>query len=294
MGAEQIKRIRLKANASFSIREGWLTKGLRHVPQTPDVFQEEKGVEILGIGSAMVKSLRFWMQAAGLTVEGKPKGGGKLVQTLTELGQLIYQNDLYFEDYFSLCVVHYHIVSNPEMATVWYLMFNHYPPNRFTKDDLSETLIKTLQEMTEKEFAPASFRDDCATALKTYVGDHEKQASPEENMQCPLASLELLTRTARSTYERTTPPASKLHALAVLYVILSQMKGRDSISLDRLLVEPCNAGKVFHLTPYRLNSYLDELQAGGYLTIQRTAGLNMVYPTAGLTALGIAQEYYGR
>ena len=170
MGAEQIKRIRLKANASFSIREGWLTKGLRHVPQTPDVFQEEKGVEILGIGSAMVKSLRFWMQAAGLTVEGKPKGGGKLVQTLTELGQLIYQNDLYFEDYFSLCVVHYHIVSNPEMATVWYLMFNHYPPNRFTKDDLSETLIKTLQEMTEKEFAPASFRDDCATALKTYVG----------------------------------------------------------------------------------------------------------------------------
>lgn len=292
MGAEVLNRFHLKANASFYIREGWLTKGLRHVAENPAVFlDEENAIRTLGIGSAMVKSLRFWMQAAGLTVEPK---AGKRLQTLTELGELIHHNDPYFEDDFSLCAVHYHIASNPEMATVWYLLFNCYPAHRFSRDEMVDALQQTLQEMTTKAFASASLKDDCGTALRTYIADHDKQASPEENMQCPLAALNLFVKTSKNTFERTTPPASKLHALSVLYVMLSQMGERDSISLDKLLTEPCNAGKIFHLTSYRLNTYLDELQAGGYLSIQRTAGLNMVYPTPGLTAIGIAQDYYGR
>ena len=289
-GTVKIDRFRLKANASFAIREGWLTKGLRHVAEDPEVFLDETAaMGKLGVGSAMVKSIRYWMQAAGLTTEKK---SGRRTQTLTELGQAILNNDRYFEDDFTLCLIHCNLVSDPAMATVWYLLFNCYQPTRFTREDMTETLLQTFRELTEKDFAVSSFRDDCATVLKTYVSDDVRQLSPEDNMQCPLAALNLFTKTTRNIYECTMPPPSKLHALAVLYVMLRQMQGRESISLDRLISEPCGVGKVFHLTPYRINAYLDELQAAGYLRIQRTAGLNMIYPSPGLTPMGIVQEYY--
>lgn len=287
----QIKKFHLKANASFTIREGWLTKGLRNVNLNPAVFLEDEATDILGIGSAMVKSLRFWMQATGLAYE---PNAGKRTQRLTPIGQLIFENDLYFEDYFSLYLVHYHLVTNPSLATVWYLLFNHFDAQRFTKEDMSEALLHCFRPIAAKEFSVKSFQDDCSAALKTYASDEAKQLSPEENTLCPLTALDLFTRSTRKTYEKTIPPASKLHAQVVLYVLLDRMGERDSISLDKLLTEPCNIGKVFHLTPYRLNMYLDELQAAGELTIQRTAGLNMIYPTPGKSAMDVAVAYYRR
>lgn len=288
---DRIDRFKLKSNASFTIREGWLTKGLRHVSENPGVFLDDAAIETLGVGSAMVKSMRHWMLACGLATEPKT---GRRKQELTPLGKLILENDLYFEDFFSLFIIHYHIVTNKELATVWYLLFNHYNANRFTKDNMIESLLALFREMTSKDFAESSFKDDCSAALKSYVSDTTKQSSPEDNMQCPLVSLDLFSKTARNTYEATMPPAVKLHAQAVLYVLLDRMHGRESISLEKLLHEPGNAGRVFHLNAYRLNTYLDELQAEGVLEIQRTAGLNMVYPKAGRTTLDVATDYYGR
>lgn len=286
-----IDKFKLKSNASFTLREGWLTKGLRHVSEDPETFLTDSAIETLGVGSAMVKSMRHWMLASGLATEPK---AGRRKQELTPLGKLILENDLYFENYFTLFIVHYHIVTNKELATVWYLLFNHYNASRFSKDNMTEALLAQFREMTTKDFSESSFKDDCAAALKSYVSDATKQSSPEDNMQCPLVALGLFTKTARSTYEVTIPTAANLHAQAVLYVLLDRMQERESISLEKLLNEPCNVGKVFHLNAYRLNAYLDELQAEGVLEIQRTAGLNMVYPKTNLTAIDVAAKYYGR
>lgn len=288
----RLDKYRLKANASFTIREGWLTKGLRHVIDNPRVFLADNAVDMLGIGSAMVKSLRFWMQASGLCSE---RNTGIREQALTELGQVIFRNDLYLEDPFSLYMVHYNIVSHYEWATVWYLLFNHCDLRRFTKDRMTEVLLAVFREIATGAFSDASFRDDCGYALKTYVADTEQQRfSPEDNMLCPLTSLGLYAKPSKDTYEYTIPPQSRLHALAVLYVIIDRMQGRDSISLEHLLRESCNVGRTFHLDMYRLNVYLDQLQADGYLSIQRTAGLNMVYPKTDMSPAQIAQSYYRR
>lgn len=284
-------KFKLKANASFTIREGWLTKGLRHVHEDPTIFLREDATEILGIGSAMVKSMRYWMQVSGLTVEPR---SGKRVQTLTSLGELIYENDLYFEDYFSLYTIHHKIVSDYSNATVWYMLFNDYGTLQFSKEAMTSTLLEIFKQRTSGTFSEYSFSDDCGNALRTYAADDEKKASPEENMQCPLATLDLISKVSRNVYECTVPSPSKLHMMTVLYIILYQMNGRNSISIERLLNEPCNVGKTLHLTPYRLNCYLDELQTNGYVTIQRTAGLNIIYPREDLTAQQVAQIYYRR
>lgn len=288
---QKIENYRLKGNASFTIREGWLTKGLRNVMNDPEVFLRENATEILGVGSAMVKSIRFWLQAAGLTTE--PRAGRRL-QTLTPFGQLIVENDFYLEDLFSLYAIHNHLATNRQMTTVWYLLFNYFDLARFTRDDMENSLLAIFREMAVGDFSVSSFRDDCAAALKTYVADWAKQLSPEDTMQCPLAALDLFTRSARDTYERTIPSVAKLHPYSVCYTLLNAMGNRKSISLDKLLCEPNNVGKLYHLNAYQLNAYLDDLQANGLLTVQRTAGLNMVYPLEGLTALEIVQRYYRR
>lgn len=288
---QKSEKFHLKGNASFAIREGWLTKGMRNVVNDPEVFLKENAAEILGVGSAMVKSIRYWLQAAGLTSEPR---AGRRKQSLTEIGQLIMDNDPYFEELFSLFIVHYNIVTNLHLAPVWYLLFNCFDASRFTRETMEDSLLSSFKEMTDADFSIASFKDDCSVALKTYITDKTKQASPEDNMQCPLTALDLFNKNTRDSYEKAMPSAEKLHPYAVLYVIISAMKNRASISLDKLLTEPMNVGKVLHLNAYRLNAYLDYLQAEGLLNIQRTAGLNMVYVSEGLTPFEIAKKYYGR
>ena len=63
----------------------------------PDVFisrKEENPMDVLGMGSNMAKSLQgYWLQATKLTQEPRT---GKRFQSLTELGKVIYENDLLF------------------------------------------------------------------------------------------------------------------------------------------------------------------------------------------------------
>ncbi len=287
-----IDKFRLKGNASFSIREGWLSKGIQHVAVDPETFLRDDATEILGVGSAMVKSIRFWMLASGLATE---PNSGRRVQTLTDIGELVLKEDRYFEDYFTLCQVHYNIATNPNLTTVWYLLFNFFTANRFKKSDMEDSLKVIFEEMVRKDYAYSSFRDDCGIALRTYVSDNN-ESTPEDNTQSPLASLGLFSYIGNGFFEATAPTRSKLHPQMILYVIMKclQDSNEESVSLDKLLNEPCNVGRIFHLNAYQVLGYLDELQAHGDLTIQRTAGLNIIYPNKNLTSLQVAKNYYKR
>lgn len=61
-------KITLKGNGSFYIREGWLTKGLVEIAKNPELFSKKnnEGADALGVGSAMSKSIRYWLLTAGL------------------------------------------------------------------------------------------------------------------------------------------------------------------------------------------------------------------------------------
>ena len=63
------KDYRLKGHESFTLREGWLTKGLNAVHENPRVFSESSGADALGVGTNMAKSIRYWLRTAGLTKE---------------------------------------------------------------------------------------------------------------------------------------------------------------------------------------------------------------------------------
>ena len=112
---------KLKGNESFNIREGWLNKGIEAIREDPTVFTQPTAMDILGVGSKMVKSIRFWMQATGLAEE--TRGAGKRRQNLTEdFGEIIAEKDPYFEDVATLWLIHSKIIARKDLCTAWYLL----------------------------------------------------------------------------------------------------------------------------------------------------------------------------
>ena len=99
-------KIKLQGHEKFALREGWVNKALMLLPDNADAFTRKDATDLFGIGSNMVKSLRYWMKAFGLTnVQGTE---------LSDVGKLIAKYDPYLENRFSLWIMHSHIAKNKE------------------------------------------------------------------------------------------------------------------------------------------------------------------------------------
>ena len=63
--------MKFRAHDTFFIRKGWISKGMKYVHSDQDVFISKKDnpMDVLGIGANMVKALRYWLQAIGVTEE---------------------------------------------------------------------------------------------------------------------------------------------------------------------------------------------------------------------------------
>lgn len=98
--------MKFRAHDTFFIRKGWLSKGMRCVFNNPVVFisRDENPMDVLGLGANMVKALRYWLQAVGLTEE---PSRGRRMQQFTRLGEIIYQHDTYIEELGTLCLLQY-------------------------------------------------------------------------------------------------------------------------------------------------------------------------------------------
>ena len=81
--------MKFRAHETFSIRKGWLSKGLKHIQADPAVFvsKEQNPMDVLGIGANMVKALRYWLQAVCLTSE---PASGRKEQTFTDFGNIVF------------------------------------------------------------------------------------------------------------------------------------------------------------------------------------------------------------
>ena len=87
MVSKMINKVKMKRHESFSIREGWLSKGLLAVKENVKVFSCEESTDILGIGTNMVKSLKYWLFATNLIKDEK----NSIV--ITKLGNLVLKYD---------------------------------------------------------------------------------------------------------------------------------------------------------------------------------------------------------
>lgn len=293
--------MKFRAHETFFIRKGWLSKGMKYVNQTDgEVFmdKEKNPMDMLGIGSNMVKSLRYWLLATGLTTE---PSSGKRLQSFTDLGELIYENDRYLEENGTLQLLHYKLASNKDMATSWYFFFNEFNLFEFTQDDFI-TGIKTFIKLNSEEDGKLSgtdrtLSDDFSCIINTYYLRESvlKDANPENNISCPFVELGLvkLLDAKKGIYKKSIPQVSGFNPYVVLAVISDNAKGRKEIKLNELLHGTNNIGKIFNLDTISMIELLRNAEKVGELKIIRTAGLDIIQLTnPGLCFWDYAKKFY--
>lgn len=245
------KDYRLKGHESFTLREGWLTKGLNAVHENPRVFSENSGADALGVGTNMAKSIRYWMRTAELTKE-HPRDG----VTLTEYGNLIFQNDPYFEDIFSLWVIHANIARNFKLATSWNIFFNNIDVTSFKREELINMMTENIINITGDTMPPErSIADDCAAILQMYTENGDVPSDPEEKRISPFAALGFLSKVDSNTFEKKHPARDLIDPSLILYVIADKIREENVLSIDDIVSGNNMPGKVFYLNRVSINEY---------------------------------------
>ena len=149
-------------------------------------------MDTLGIGSNMVKSLRYWLQAVGITEE---PNSGKRVQTFTPLGEKIYEHDRYIEELGTLYLLQYRLASQEELVASWYYFYNVFNMTEFNRDDFVAGLNGYVIDANGESAAMRSLTDDFNCIIGTYVPRYKTdpgKVSPENNIDCPFGELGLV------------------------------------------------------------------------------------------------------
>jgi len=297
--------MKFRAHDTFFIRKGWLSKGMRNVLIAPDVFisKTNNPMDVLGIGANMVKALRYWMVAVGLTEE---ESAGQRVQTPTQLGLTIQENDPYFEESGTLWLLHYMLVREKEAtnteATAWWYFFNEFKIAEFTRDDYLTQISKFLRNCNEGEKPVRTIEDDFNCIINTYVSrmkSSPEKIKPESNIDCPLGELGLIDIVGteknggrQKIYRKSTPKKDMLHPLILLAVLIDQAQGETEIRISSIQNDNGNAGKAFNLDIISLISLLYKIELLGYIKVNRTAGLDVINILTDWGFLDCVREYY--
>ena len=289
--------MKFRAHDTFFIRKGWLSKGMERIVAKPDLFvdKNENPMDILGIGTNMVKSLRYWLQVVGLTEE---PAGGRRVQNVTDFGREVYNNDRYIEEMGTLYLLQYQLAKRKSEATSWYFFFNEFNVSEFTKEEFVQEMQNYIM-MSEDESSVAlrSLNDDFSCIINTYLPRYKtnpEKVSPENNIDCPFGELGLIdiANKKKKTFKKAIPAAKSFDPWVVLSVIEDQANGRDEIGLNELLTSPCNIGKIFNLDAITMLDILHRIENIGMLKIIRTAGLDVIHLNQQLTFIECVERYY--
>jgi hypothetical protein len=285
---DQKVKYRLKGHEKFSLRDGWLNKGINILNEEyNNIFLEKHNTDNFGVGSNMVKSIRHWLRVFNLSVES-PGHGTKL----SKLGSVIKKNDIYLEDNFTLWILHSNLVKNKEEATVWYMFFNMCDVNEFDKEEIFKKVYRELYKYVgNSDFSSQSVKDDIDVLLNMYGKEKGKDIDPEDKNISPMAALGLIKK-SQGRYFRKQPDIRILNEWVILYELCCMFEKSDSLSIDRIAEGERSLGSIYGLTRINVNKYLDKLEARGFIKVDRTAGLDMVYPIESIYANEVIEKYY--
>lgn len=285
MATKKVK-LKLQGHEKFPLREGWTSKALRIIPDMPDVFLKKDATDMFGIGSNMVKSLRYWMRAFGLTIENASEG-----TKLTEIGKIIARYDPYLENAFSLWIMHSCISKNKEEATTWFMYFNHCDADDLTKNEIETILLREVKKYAAgQSFSEKSLSSDVDVLLNMYSKNKEK-SDPEDKNVSPFSQLALI-KNMDGRYIKNHPNKKSFSEMIVLYELVLMSKDSEGVSIEEAVHGENGLANIYNLSSVMANDYFDRLDAAGYIHVNRTAGLDMIYFENKIKALDVLENYY--
>lgn len=297
-------KYKFSGHQTFVFRYGWLEKGVRGVDACPTLFSEDDAPVRLGVGKNMVDSIRHWCQVTQL-VETDPEVKGNTGRHLrvTDIGRRLLLDggwDPFLEDDASLWLIHWLLVSNPEIGTAWKLLFSRFLRPDFTRRELVEFLSHFVEKQSLKLSESVIARDaDCLIRSYAAGTNGKKQANPEETFDCPLLQLDLIQPSPDGElYRFAIGPKPTLPAAVFAYAFCEYFD-RTAGSSNTQHVQNClygegSPGQAFKLDENSLVEYVEKLETltGQSLAVNESAGVKMIYRRRQIDKLQILGDYY--
>lgn len=273
--------MRFGGHQTFSIREGWLYKGLRVLREEPEIFGTDLLQDHLGVGKNMAKAIQHWLAATGLAdVEAGP--GRRRDLSPSTFGDLVWQSDRYMLHPATWWLVHVHLSFNRTHALTWNWFFNRFTSARFERATVVESLRRFLQITGSRMPSIRTLERDVACMLRSYAEVLPREITdPEDVLECPLVDLGLMTLSRHSGFFRVNREVKAVPFPVFGYVVsrsyaLSEEQRSLDISLSELTHGEGSPGRLFALSEEAVFDLVSGYEADGRLSISSQAGERVI------------------
>ncbi len=248
-----MSKLSFSGHESFACKQFWLKKGFDFIHEGRD-FNAEEAVVHLGVGKNMVRSIRFWLHAFGISEERS----GKEASTL---GSFLFGDDgadPYLEDIGSIWLLHYYLVKNAT-ASIYNLVFNQLRRTKteFTVDQLHNYIKRICLEQDPSKYNQNTVERDIRVFVHNYQRPRLRGAQVEDAYTSLLHELGLLNMRDRqsvlddSTRAYLAIPSDARDTLPeeiLFFAMLDLMGERKTITLAELLRSENSPGNIFALS----------------------------------------------
>lgn len=263
--------MRFGGHETFPVREGWLSRGLKLLNESPEKLSDEFAEDYLGVGRNMAKSIRHWLVATGLA---EKQGGGRgksAVFGLTSFGSIVLENDPHLLDQTTWWMLHINLVNTPEHAASWHWFFNHWNHRRFEKAVCVENLRRYLKLTSKRQPNVRTLERDIGCLLATYSRKvPQEKVDPEDASECPFQELGLMHHFRGSGYYSMIGAQEGIPPMVFGYCFARALMGKDweitEFSLTELERMSGGPGRCFGLDAESLFDNINRFTTIDYLS----------------------------
>lgn len=248
---------------SFACRYGWLPKLYEAVIEEPQLFSsDDQAILRLGLGRNMVKSLRFWGEAFGITyTRGREVRATKFAHLLLDPGRGL---DPYLETPGSLWRLHWILTVHGGLGA-WAVMFFETHDREIARKHFVRS-VQARASQVRGRITSGTASNHVDVFLRTYIATQNSEGAPEEALGSPFQELELMRMAMPGgipTIRLLRGPKRTLDIKALAFVIhdfwLGTAPGSGILSLRSLMLSHAAPGAVLMLNETALHEKLDEL-----------------------------------
>lgn len=294
--------MRFGGHQTFTIRDGWLFKGLRLVMEDPERFGAPDVADWMGVGKNMAKAIHHWLLATGLAERDPEHGRNTRILRPTDVGSIIWERDRFFLLPGTWWAIHIQLIHRPDEAYGWHWFFNHFSSDRFERPVCAEALRRHLASTGQRMPSSKTLERDVNCLLRSYaVSVPREQGDPEDFLECPLNELGLLIHSRQSGFFHLNRDLKQVpfemfgYALALAneaYGTVAAGETRD-LSLTDLTHRPSAPGSVFCLTAEAMYELVGSYEGRRLLKLDGQAGERIVR-VEGRPATEWLEEFYAQ